>query len=149
MDEIRSSRLLGLVTYYYTVSYLEAAGRSYSERADTTMPKSGSEHARHRLSRGTKHDRLLRAEAKSFRSQRAAQRPLGLATRSGRYTPPVTAQKVSRVWVPAVMFTLFGLAMVVVFLNYVGLLPGAPTVWYKLGSGVFLVGGLAAATQWR
>ena len=71
-------------------------------------------------------------------------------TRSGRYTPPVvSAQKEARLWVPAVMFTMFGLAIVVVFLNYVGLLPGAPTVWYKLGSGALTIGGLIAATQWR
>src|SRR5438128_5354492 len=44
---------------------------------------------------------------------------------SGRYTPPIPReQKVSPWWVPALMFAFLGLGVVVIVLNYVGLLPG-------------------------
>jgi hypothetical protein len=77
----------------------------------------------------------------------------GSATRpspSGRYTPPVPHEmKVSPPWVPVVMFSLLGLGVLVIFLNYLGVLPGATSNAY-LGVGLLAIcGGILAATQYR
>ena len=46
---------------------------------------------------------------------------------STRYTPPTASAHdlPSPPWVPVLMFSLFGIGMLVIFLNYVSLLPGA------------------------
>ena len=69
---------------------------------------------------------------------------------SGRYTPPVPREvKVSPTWVPVLMFTLLGLGMVVIFLNYLSLLPGGVSNLY-LGLGLLAIcGGIVTATQYR
>ncbi len=70
---------------------------------------------------------------------------------STRYTPPnkdVFAE--SPVWIPIVMFTLFGLGMLVIFLHYVDfLLPGASSNWYLLVGLGAILGGILTATQYR
>ena len=67
-----------------------------------------------------------------------------------RYTPPVAKDvKVSPRWVPIVMFTLLGIGLVVIILNYVGVLPGNTSNWYLvLGLG-FVLAGIVTATQWH
>ena len=67
-----------------------------------------------------------------------------------RYTPPVPKEvKVSPRWVPIVMFALLGLGLVVIILNYVGVMPGGTSNWYLvLGLG-FVLAGIVTATQWR
>lgn len=74
----------------------------------------------------------------------------GRPVSSGRYTPPVPRQvKVSPTWVPVLMFTLLGLGMVVIFLNYLSLLPGGVSNLY-LGLGLLSIcGGIVTATQYR
>lgn len=70
---------------------------------------------------------------------------------SARYTPPTAKfeDMPSPVWVPVLMFTLFGLGMLTIFLNYVGLLPSATSNWYLLLGLGFILGGIITATQYR
>jgi hypothetical protein len=69
---------------------------------------------------------------------------------SGRYTPPTPRElKVSPAWVPIVMFALLGIGLVVIFLNYLDLLPGGMSNAY-LGLGLAAIcGGIITATQYR
>jgi Cell division protein CrgA len=70
---------------------------------------------------------------------------------SGRYTPPqpvkVNLSEGTKPWVPYLMFGLFGLGLLAIILNYMGLLPNAPTNWYLLVGLVSITGGFMAATQ--
>lgn len=69
---------------------------------------------------------------------------------SSRYTPPVPQEmKVSPRWVPFVMFGLLGLGMVVIFCNYLGVLPGGTKNAYLLVGLGGILGGIMAATQYR
>lgn len=69
---------------------------------------------------------------------------------SSRYTPPVANQNMpSPIWVPIVMFTLFGVGLVGIFLNYTGTLPGAPSGWYLLGGLGAILAGIITSTQLR
>jgi hypothetical protein len=70
---------------------------------------------------------------------------------SSRYTPPVPggSHPPSPTWVPVLMFSLFGLGMLTLILNYVSLLPGAVSNWYLLAGLGFILGGIVAATQYR
>jgi hypothetical protein len=52
-------------------------------------------------------------------------------------------------WVPIVMFTFFGAGLLSIFLNYTGVLPGAPSQWYLLGGLVAILFGIITATQLR
>jgi len=69
---------------------------------------------------------------------------------SSRYTPPVPAyKKVSPMWVPVLMFTLLGVGLVVIFCNYIGVLPGGTKNTYLLvGLGSILCG-IITATQYH
>ena len=68
------------------------------------------------------------------------------ATPSGRYTPPVPREmKVSPRWVPVLMFTLLGLGVALIVLNYLGVLPGGTENWYLvLGLGLITAGFITA-----
>ena len=70
---------------------------------------------------------------------------------STRYTPPTAKfeDMPSPVWVPILMFTMFGLGMLTIFLNYVELLPSATSNWYLLLGLGFILGGIITATQYR
>lgn len=69
---------------------------------------------------------------------------------SSRYTPPVpAAMKVSPRWVPALMFGLLALGLVVIFLNYLGVLPGGTKNTYLLVGLAAILGGIITATQYR
>lgn len=69
---------------------------------------------------------------------------------SSRYTPPVPQEvKTSPPWVPILMFTLLGLGMVIIFLNYVELLPGAVSNAYLALGLASICGGIITATQYR
>lgn len=69
---------------------------------------------------------------------------------SRRYTPPVPQEfKVSPRWVPVLMFALLGLGLLVIFLNYVGLLPGDTKNSYLLVGLAFILGGIVTATQYH
>jgi len=70
---------------------------------------------------------------------------------SSRYTPPSPHfdDMPSPLWVPVLMFTCFGLGMLVIFLNYVSLLPGSVSNWYLLVGLGLILGGIITATQYR
>ncbi len=75
---------------------------------------------------------------------------------TGRYTAPVPKEsKVSPRWVPVLMFALLGLGILVILLNYVGIvaaigpLPDDTSNLY-LGIGLAMIlGGIITATQWH
>lgn len=69
---------------------------------------------------------------------------------SSRYTPPVPQElKVSPTWVPILMFALLGIGMVVIFCNYLGVLPGGTKNSYLLVGLGAILGGIVTATQYR
>jgi hypothetical protein len=69
---------------------------------------------------------------------------------SGRYTPPIPReQKVSPTWVPVLMFTLLGLGLLVIMLNYLDLVPGGTDNWYLLGGLGLILGGIITATNYH
>lgn len=81
------------------------------------------------------------------------------AEASTRYTPPVPREmKISPPWVPVLMFGLLGLGLVLIFLNYLGVLPAlwwtnsgdtdTSNWWLLIGLGSIL-GGIVTATQYR
>jgi len=71
-------------------------------------------------------------------------------SKRSRYTPPPPKKAPpSPLWVPVTMFTLLGLGMVIVIINYLGVLPGGAKNGYLfLGLGLITVGFLLA-TQYR
>ena len=70
--------------------------------------------------------------------------------KSGRYTPPIPrTQKVSPRWVPVLMLACLIVGVVVVIINYLGVLPGGTQNLYLLiGLGLITLGFLTA-TQYR
>jgi len=69
---------------------------------------------------------------------------------NSRYTPPQPKYaKESPPWLPVLMFSFIGLGMLLIFLNYTGLLPGGTTGWWLLpGLGCITIG-IIAATYYR
>ncbi len=91
-------------------------------------------------------------EAKASRRGNKRVTPKGTTPSANtRYTPPTARYEdmPSPLWVPILMFTLFGLGMLSIFLNYVGLLPGATSNWYLLLGLGFILAGIITATQYR
>ncbi len=71
---------------------------------------------------------------------------------SSRYTPPAPVAKYdmpSPTWVPVLMFTLFGLGLLTIFLNYTEVLPGGSNGWYMLGGLGAILAGIITSTQLR
>ena len=69
---------------------------------------------------------------------------------SSRYTPPIPQEyKVSAPWVPILMFALLGIGLVVIFCNYLGVLPGGTKNSYLLVGLGAILGGIVTATQYR
>jgi hypothetical protein len=70
-------------------------------------------------------------------------------TPSRRYTPPTSAaaHMPSPTWVPVLMFSFFGIGILSIFLNYSGVLPGAPSGWYLVGGLGAILAGIITATQ--
>jgi hypothetical protein len=56
---------------------------------------------------------------------------------------------VSPTWVPVLMFALLGLGALVIFLNYLGLLPGATDNKYLLLGLALVLGGIVTSTQFH
>ncbi|MCU4186122.1 cell division protein CrgA [Acidiferrimicrobium sp. IK] len=70
---------------------------------------------------------------------------------SGRYTAPVPHEwdRSSPWWVPVLMLALFGIGVLGIVLNYLGVLPGgASNVYLLIGLGC-IVAGFITATQYR
>ena len=80
----------------------------------------------------------------------SAQERRTLTSSSGRYTAPLSAEyRHSPWWVPAIMITFFSVGVLMIVLNYISLLPSAPSNWYLLGGLGLIVCGLAVSTQYR
>jgi hypothetical protein len=81
---------------------------------------------------------------------KGGQRPTSRPDPSSRYTPPVPKEyKVSPRWVPVLMFTLLGIGLAVIFVNYLGVLPGGTKNSYLLLGLGSILGGIMTATQYR
>ncbi|MFN8039673.1 MAG: cell division protein CrgA [Acidimicrobiales bacterium] len=100
---------------------------------------------------GAKADKATKGEkAKPAKARKAE--PAESTSSSGRYTPPSPRadQLPSPAWVPVLMFVLFGLGMLIIFLNYVNLVPGGESSnWYLLAGLGLILGGIITATQYR
>jgi hypothetical protein len=73
-----------------------------------------------------------------------------VAPPSSRYKPPVRKElKVSPLWVPIRMFALLGLGVLVIILNYLGVVPGGSDNRYLLGGLAAITAGFITATQYR
>ena len=71
-------------------------------------------------------------------------------TPSSRYTPPIPrSTKVSPPWVPVLMFTFLALGLIVIFCNYIGVLPGGTKNSYLLAGLAAILGGIVTATQYH
>jgi hypothetical protein len=69
---------------------------------------------------------------------------------SGRYTPPIPRRKkVSPRWVPVLLLACLILGVVVVIINYLGVLPGGASNWYLLLGLGLIAAGFVTATQYR
>ena len=80
--------------------------------------------------------------------------PAGLDGRGGRYTAPTAAARKapSPRWVPVLMFGLWGLGLLLIVLNYMGVLPGSSdggNGWYLVGGLGAILAGIMVATQYR
>lgn len=67
---------------------------------------------------------------------------------SSRYTPPDEhLDRITAPWVVPVMFGLLALGVLMIVLNYMGVLPGGTDNWYLLGGLGLILGGIVTATQ--
>lgn len=84
--------------------------------------------------------------AARLRATEPAGRPAG-----GRYTAPAPQEWAvgSPWWVPALMLAFFGVGVVGIVLNYLGLLPGGASNLYLVIGLVLIVCGFVTATQYR
>jgi hypothetical protein len=71
-------------------------------------------------------------------------------TSSGRYTAPIPREvRSSPPWVPVLILAFFGLGLICIVLNYLGILPGgASNVYLFIGLGL-IVAGFIAATRYH
>jgi hypothetical protein len=68
----------------------------------------------------------------------------------GRYTAPLPVDyRHSPWWVPAFMLGFFACGLLMIVLNYISLLPSAPSNWYLLGGLGLIICGFAISTQYR
>jgi hypothetical protein len=85
------------------------------------------------------------------KSTKATAKPKPKPKAPGRYTPPAPKKAPgSKLWVPATMFTMLALGMIVIIGNYLQMLPGgeAQNSYLFVGLGLF-VGGAILSTQLR
>ncbi len=91
--------------------------------------------------------------------RRGAKRPAARGSRVGRYTPPEakgrytppvpTKVRRSPRWFGALVLALLIGGVVVVLLNYLGLLPGSVSSWYLVGGLLAIFSGFVLATRLR
>ena len=68
---------------------------------------------------------------------------------TGRYTAPIPREfRVSPWWVPALMIGFFGAGVIVILLNYLGLLGQTSNVYLFVGLGL-IVAGFVTSTRWH
>ena len=66
---------------------------------------------------------------------------------SGRYTAPIPkTERVSPPWVPALILGLLLSGVIIIVINYLGVLPGGASNWYLLVGLGLIVGGFVTAT---
>jgi|SRR5579875_1023849 len=69
---------------------------------------------------------------------------------TGRYTAPIPDEyRSSPWWVPALILFFFGIGVLGIVLDYLGLLPASPNNWYLLGGLVAIVLGFGSATRYH
>lgn len=69
---------------------------------------------------------------------------------SGRYTAPMPVDYRHSHWlVPTFMLAFFACGLLMIVLNYISLLPSAPSNWYLLGGLGLIICGFAVSTQYR
>src|SRR5579863_5168139 len=74
----------------------------------------------------------------------------GSAAASGRYTAPIPREyRSSPRWVPVLILTFFGIGLVCIMLNYLGLLPGGASNVYLFVGLACIVAGFIAATRYH
>ncbi len=74
----------------------------------------------------------------------------GKPTRNDRYTPPVPKKvKASPRWLGVVIVALFALGVLIVILNYAGLLPGGVDNLWLIAAIASMFGGLLLATRYH
>lgn len=79
-----------------------------------------------------------------------ASRGGGSTSTSGRYTAPIPREfRSSPRWVPVLILTFFGLGLVCIVLNYLGLLPGGASNVYLFAGLGFIVAGFISATRYH
>ncbi|HEX6395626.1 MAG TPA: cell division protein CrgA [Acidimicrobiales bacterium] len=79
-----------------------------------------------------------------------ARRSPASGTSSGRYTAPIPREfRSSPWWVPALILTFFGLGLISILLNYLGLLPGGASNGYLFLGLALIVAGFIAATRYH
>jgi len=87
---------------------------------------------------------------KKGRSSGGRTTPAGQKVQSARYTPPVPKNvKVSSRWLGVVILALFGLGVLVVILNYAGLLPGGVNNLWLIAAIASIFAGLLLATRYH
>jgi hypothetical protein len=80
----------------------------------------------------------------------AKRAPAGSPASSGRYTAPIPREfRSSPWWVPALILTFFGLGLLCILLNYLGLLPGGASNGYLFLGLALIVAGFIAATRYH
>lgn len=95
-----------------------------------------------------------RAMAKPTKRRVSGGRVTPKGTRPDNYTPKSTThtgfdqQMPSPLWVPVLMFTLLGLGVLVILVNYVGVFWDTSNPVLLLGLGMILAG-IVTATQYR
>lgn len=71
---------------------------------------------------------------------------------SRRYTPPGERAEhlpPSPMWVPVLMFSLLAIGGLIIFVNYLGILPDGTKQLYTFGGLGFILGGIITATKFR
>ena len=72
------------------------------------------------------------------------------SVQSNRYTPPIDrSQKSSPMWFGILIVAMFALGVVVVILNYTGLLPGGVNNAWLIAAIAFIFVGLLLATRYH
>jgi Cell division protein CrgA len=70
--------------------------------------------------------------------------------RNDRYTPPIPKNaKASPRWMGLLIIGLFLLGVLIIILNYAGVLPGGVDNWWLLGAIGSIFAGLMVATRYR
>ncbi len=93
-----------------------------------------------------------RSRSKSGGSRKPDRTSSGRVTpkASARYTPPVPKRvKVSPRWLPVLILTLLVLGILMIIINYLGVLPGGASNWYLLVGLVLIAAGFIVATQYH